>query len=52
MKQQGKTFDESLIKHIAPLGWEHINLTGDYIWQPNSKLVKGKFRDLRINPLS
>jgi hypothetical protein len=22
----------SLIAHLSPLGWEHINLTGDYIW--------------------
>jgi hypothetical protein len=21
-----------LVRHIAPLGWEHISLTGDYIW--------------------
>jgi TnpA family transposase len=21
-----------LIRHVAPLGWEHIGLTGDYIW--------------------
>lgn len=25
-------FNEDLIKHLSPLGWEHINLTGDYIW--------------------
>jgi len=18
--------------HLSPLGWEHVNLTGDYIW--------------------
>ena len=22
--------DENLLKHIAPLGWEHINLLGEY----------------------
>ena len=21
-----------VIKHITPLGWQHISLTGDYIW--------------------
>ena len=20
------------LPHLSPLGWEHINLTGDYIW--------------------
>ena len=24
--------DDALLAHIAPLGWEHIGLTGDYVW--------------------
>ena len=28
----GQTIDEALLRHLSPLGWEHINLTGDY-WQ-------------------
>ena len=24
--------DDSLLPHLPPLGWEHINLTGDYNW--------------------
>jgi len=23
---------DALLEHLSPLGWEHINLTGDYIW--------------------
>ena len=23
---------DSLLAHLSPLGWEHVNLTGDYIW--------------------
>jgi len=23
---------DELLKHLSPLGWEHVNLTGDYIW--------------------
>lgn len=23
-----------LLAHVAPLGWEHIALTGDYVWNP------------------
>jgi hypothetical protein len=22
-----------LLTHVAPLGWEHISLTGDYLWE-------------------
>ena len=25
-----RDFDEDLIQHISPLGWEHINLLGEY----------------------
>ncbi|MBA8845035.1 prephenate dehydratase [Ochrobactrum sp. RH1CCR137] len=23
---------ENLLAHVSPLGWEHINLTGEYRW--------------------
>lgn len=23
---------DELLAHLSPLGWEHINLTGDYVW--------------------
>ena len=25
--------DEALLPYLSPLGWEHINLTGDYLWR-------------------
>jgi hypothetical protein len=28
----GQTIDETLLHHLSSLGWEHINLTGDYVW--------------------
>lgn len=27
--------------------WEHINLSGDYVWRNNLKLGSGKYRSLR-----
>ncbi len=27
----GKPVDETLLQYLSPLGWEHINLTGDYL---------------------
>ena len=52
MKQQaiqvhGQSVDESLLQHLSPLGWEHINLTGDYVWRQSRKIEKGKYRPLR-----
>jgi hypothetical protein len=29
LKAQGVPVDDNLLEHISPLGWEHINLTGD-----------------------
>jgi hypothetical protein len=35
------------VAHLSPLGWEHINLTGDYLWRSSAKIGAGKFRPLR-----
>ncbi|CZF80988.1 Tn3 family transposase [Grimontia marina] len=32
LRKKGEKIDDSLLRHLSPLGWEHINLTGDYIW--------------------
>jgi hypothetical protein len=45
--RQQREIDESLIPHIAPLGWNHINVTGDYVWHTNKRVAKGRFRPLR-----
>ncbi len=34
-------------RHIAPLGWEHISLTGDYRWNPDDRPLAGQLRPLR-----
>lgn len=43
----GHAVDQMLLQHLSPLGWEHINLTGDYLWQNTTKVGAGKFRPLR-----
>src|SRR6266436_6092293 len=32
LRRQGRTINDDLLRHVAPLGWEHIGLTGDYVW--------------------
>jgi hypothetical protein len=41
-----------LLAHLSPLGWEHVNLTGDYIWVPADQLAENHdgFRPLRRAP--
>jgi hypothetical protein len=36
-----------MLQYLSPLGWEHINLTGDYVWRQNRKIDDGQFRLLR-----
>lgn len=46
-KEHGTEVDDALLQHLSPLGWEHINLTGDYVWRQNRRVEKGRFRPLR-----
>ena len=47
LRGHGQTVDEAMLQYLSPLGWEHINLTGDYLWQSSAKIGAGKFRPLR-----
>jgi hypothetical protein len=47
LRSLGKGIPEILLLHLSPLGWEHINMTGDYVWHANRRVVKGGFRSLR-----
>jgi Tn3 transposase DDE domain len=38
---------DELLAHLAPVGWQHINLTGDYLWDPDSSIGPDGFRPLR-----
>ncbi len=35
-RQQGEVVPERLLGHFAPVGWQHINLTGDYLWDADA----------------
>lgn len=47
LREQGRDIDQALLKHVAPVHWSHINLTGDYTWRQNKRVEKGGFRPLR-----
>ncbi|WP_234906835.1 Tn3 family transposase [Rhizobium rhizogenes] len=34
LNREGIPAPSDVIKHITPLGWQRISLTGDYIWTP------------------
>ncbi len=41
---------DEVARHIAPLGWEHIALTGDYSWERDDRPMPDQFRPFRISP--
>jgi TnpA family transposase len=49
LRAQGVDIPDHLLAHVAPLGWEHIALTGDYVWTtPKSQDVYRPLRDVRL----
>ena len=47
LRQQGRIVPDDLLKHVSPLSWEHINLTGIYSWDTEQQMPEG-FRPLRL----
>ena len=48
LRESGRIVDDTLLRHLSPLGWEHINLTGDYIWRQSRQVEQGQLRPLRV----
>lgn len=47
LKRDGVTIKEEYLQHVSPLGWEHINLTGDFQWNVKHIPPTGQLRPLR-----
>ena len=52
LHRKGEVVSEALLAHIAPLGWQHINLTGDYLWDSDASVASDGFRPLRSDGLT
>jgi hypothetical protein len=50
LRRRGEVISDALLAHIAPLGWQHVNLTGDYLWGVDNNLAPDGFRPLRGEP--
>jgi TnpA family transposase len=48
LKRQAVTINEEHLQHVSPLGWEHITLTGDYLWNFKRTPATGQLRPLRV----
>ncbi len=49
LRARDTTVPDDLLAHVVPLGWEHIGLTGDYVWTaPNPAIPFRPLRDVRM----
>lgn len=37
LRGRGDDVPQELLQHVSPLAWEHIGLTGDYVWQRSDR---------------
>jgi TnpA family transposase len=49
LRSTGADLTDELLAHVAPLGWEHVGLTGDYLWSELDR-PRERFRPLRLTP--
>lgn len=47
MRATGEDIPDEHLRHISPLGWEHIGLTGDYVWNLQQTTDLHNLRPLR-----
>ena len=48
--EHGIAIEDESLAHLSPIGWEHVNLTGDYTWRPSATLGSDGYRPLRSAP--
>ena len=47
LRASNEVIPDKLLPHLAPLGWQHVNLTGDYLWDAEGVVGPDGFRPLR-----
>ena len=48
LRSTGVTVPDHLLAHTSPLGWSHISLTGDFLWDQAAIAIDG-FRPLNVS---
>tara|TARA_Y100001954_G_scaffold234035_1_gene288529 strand:+ start:392 stop:1042 length:651 start_codon:yes stop_codon:yes gene_type:complete len=46
LRARGESVATGLLAHVSPMGWSHIGLTGDYLWEEVDPQAAGKPRPL------
>ncbi len=50
LRRRGHCIPDELLPYLSPLTWQHINLTGDYIWNYEQDAISTNFRPLHSAP--
>ena len=48
LRQQGEVIPDEYLKHLSPVAWEHISLTGEYVWNLKHQTSLDTLRPLRV----
>ena len=46
LRTRGERIGADDLATLSPLGWEHVNITGDYVWEDEPSLDPDGFRPL------
>jgi len=49
-RRRGTFIDDQRLRRLSPLGWDHINLTGDYVWSETATYDADGLRPLNTEP--
>ena len=47
LRGRREAIPDALLAHVAPLGWQHVNLTGDHLWSADDGVGPDGLRPLR-----
>ena len=50
LRRRGAVIDEQRLRRLSPLRWDHINLTGDYVWSESATYDADGLRPLNSEP--
>jgi Tn3 transposase DDE domain-containing protein len=48
LRLRGIAIEQALIPQLSPLAWDHINLTGDYVWSDGLALDADGYMPLKL----
>ncbi|MEE3504371.1 Tn3 family transposase [Acidiphilium acidophilum] len=51
MRRRRTPIEPAMLSRLSPLGWDRINLTGDYVWSDRLDLDANGFMPLLVKPL-